>query len=47
MFLSLHFLTLRSDGRKMAINVGQQECSDLLLRGEVRGSLERNREVVQ
>jgi hypothetical protein len=47
MFLSLHFLTLRSDGRKMAINVGQRECSDLLLRGEVRGSLERNREVVQ
>jgi hypothetical protein len=47
MFLSLHFLTLLSNGRKMAINVGQREYSDLLLRGEVRGSLERNCEVVQ
>jgi hypothetical protein len=44
---ALHFLTLCASGRKMASKVGQREAQDLLLRGEVRGSTERNCEVVQ
>ena len=47
LWLSLHFLTLCASGRKMAIRVGHAGSSDLQPPGEVRGSTERNCEVVQ